>query len=150
MASIRVRTLARALLGPVRWNQLKLALGKADRNAFYDALTEEILRRHLREDSVCVDVGCHSGVILRMMIRFAPKGKFYAFEPLPHLYRGLVEAFSGHNVTLYDVGLSDAKGTSSFNNVISNPAYTGFVKRRYDRPHEDDTTKPSERICSTT
>ena len=54
MASIRVRTLARALLSPVRWNQLKLALGKADRNAFYDALTEEILRRHLREDSVCV------------------------------------------------------------------------------------------------
>lgn len=65
MASIRVRTLARALLGPVCWNQLKLTLGSGDRNAFYDALTEEILRRHLRDDSVCVDVGCHSGVILR-------------------------------------------------------------------------------------
>jgi FkbM family methyltransferase len=140
MALIRVRNLARTLLGPVRWNQLKLALGRVDRNTFYDSLTEEILRRHLREDSICVDVGCHAGVILSMMIRFAPKGKFYAFEPLPHLYHGLVEAFRGQNVTLYDVALSDAKGTSSFNYVISNPAYSGFVKRRYDRPHEDDAT----------
>lgn len=41
---------------------------------------------------------------------------------------------------LSDVALSDAKGTSSFNYVISNPAYSGFVKRRYDRPHEADTT----------
>jgi Methyltransferase FkbM domain len=36
--------------------------------------------------------------------------------------------------------LSDAKGSSTFNYVISNPAYSGLVKRRYDRPHEDDRT----------
>jgi FkbM family methyltransferase len=140
MALIRIKNLGRRMLGPVPWNQLKLALGKVDKNAFYDALTEEILRRRLREGSICVDVGCHSGVILRMMMRFAPKGKFYAFEPLPHLYQGLVEAFRGQNVRLYDVALSDAKGTSTFNYVISNPAYSGFLTRRYDRLREDDTT----------
>ena len=140
MTLTRIKNLGQAMLGPVRWNQLKLAIGKIDRNAFYDALTEEILRRHLREDSICVDVGCHSGVILRMMMRSAPKGKFYAFEPLPHLYHALIEAFQGQNVRLYDVALSDTIGTSTFNYVISNPAYSGFVKRRYDRSHEDDTT----------
>jgi hypothetical protein len=41
------------------------------------------------------------------------------------------------NVHLVEAALSDAAGTASFQHVITNPAYSGLLKRRFDRPHED-------------
>jgi FkbM family methyltransferase len=75
-----------------------------------------------------------------MMAKYAPSGKFYAFEPLPHLFEYLKKNF-GHNrdISLFNIALSDSAGESSFNHVISNPGYSGLVKRRYDRPDEQDT-----------
>lgn len=35
--------------------------------------------------------------------------------------------------------MSNTEGESSFNYVISSPAYSGLIKRRYDRPQETDT-----------
>jgi len=63
----------------------------ADKNRLYDIQTLEIMKRVLREDSNCVDVGCHQGSILREMLRLAPKGTHFAFEPLPGMYEGLRE-----------------------------------------------------------
>ena len=111
-----------------------------DKNCFYDALTEIVFSRSLSENATCVDVGCHQGAILDKMMAYAGRGKFYAFEPLPHLFEGLKERYQHHkNVTLYNTALSDTVGKSSFNYVITNPGYSGLIKRRYDRPEEQDT-----------
>jgi FkbM family methyltransferase len=128
--------LARRFLGTVRWYRLLLASGQIDRNGFYDGLTEECMRHWLREDSVCVDVGCHVGNVLRMMIRHAPKGKFYAFEPLPALYQSLLRNFPDPRVKVFDVALHDREGLRDFIYVVTNPGYSGFLRRRYDRPDE--------------
>jgi FkbM family methyltransferase len=130
----------RRTLGPVHWNRLKLRMGRFDRNGYYDALTEEVMRRWLRPDSVCVDVGCHTGQLLRTMMRHAPEGRFYAFEPIPALHRALADGFRDPRVRVFPYALSDRAGSSTFNHVLSNPGYSGLVRRRYDRPHEDDTT----------
>lgn len=135
-----LKLIVRGMLGPVRWNRLLLSLGRCDRNAYYDALTEEILKRWLQPDSVCIDVGCHTGAILRIMLSYAAKGRFYAFEPLPDLFRGLVESFRNDRVVLSELALSDHAGLEPFNHVITNPGYSGFVMRRYDRPREQDET----------
>jgi FkbM family methyltransferase len=96
-----------------------------------------VMRRVLRKDSNCVDVGCHQGSVLREMLRFAPKGTHFAFEPLPELYQGLVESFGNvANLQLHDCALSDVAGTASFEHVVSNPGYSGLRRRRYDRPDE--------------
>lgn len=108
-----------------------------DRNRRYDIQTLEVMRAVLRKDSNCVDVGCHQGSILREMLRFAPQGTHFAFEPLPELYQGLVRTFGGvTNLHLHDQALSDVAGTMSFQHVVSNPGYSGFRQRRYDRPDE--------------
>jgi FkbM family methyltransferase len=108
-----------------------------DRNRLYDAQTLAVMTRVLHEDSNCVDVGCHQGSVLREMLRLAPKGTHFAFEPLPEMYRGLEESFGSlANVHLHECALSDAAGTASFQHVVSNPGYSGFRRRRYDRPHE--------------
>ena len=108
-----------------------------DKNRLYDIQTLAVMKRVLQIDSNCVDVGCHQGSILREMLRFAPKGTYFAFEPLPEMYQGLLESFGSlANIHLYDYALSDTAGTTSFQYVVSNPGYSGFRQRRYDRPHE--------------
>ena len=126
-------------LGGVRWPEWELSRGRIDKNTYYDRLTELVMKRVLKPTSVCIDVGCHEGSILRLMMKYAPNGTFFAFEPIPHLYEKLKERFKQQNVKIYDLALSDSKGTSSFNYVITNPGYSGLKKRRYDRPHEEDT-----------
>lgn len=115
--------------------------GLISRGEYYNRLTEMIIKKVARNDSTCIDVGCHHGDILDIMIRYAPSGTFFAFEPLPQLYDMLTAKYSANvRVTVYNIALSNTTGESSFNYVITNPGYSGLKKRRYDRPHEEDTT----------
>jgi FkbM family methyltransferase len=96
------------------------------------------MKKVLTSTSICVDVGCHEGAILQLMMKYAPEGTFLAFEPLPHLYQRLSINFAVGNAKVFDVALSDSAGISSFNYVVSNSAYSGLRRRRYDRPYETD------------
>jgi FkbM family methyltransferase len=108
------------------------------KNQQYDQQTKAILKKHLRKTSNCIDVGCHKGEMLDEILKFAPEGQHYCFEPIPHLYDELPKKF-GQNCHFYCLGLSDTKGETSFNYVISNPSYSGFERREYDKPDEKDT-----------
>lgn len=110
------------------------------KNQRYDRLTTGVIRRVCRPDSHCVDVGCHKGEILDLLLQAAPVGLHYGFEPIPMLFENLKIKYAGReNCRLLDIALSDKPGTSSFNYVVSNPSYSGLLKRRYDRAHEEDT-----------
>ena len=111
--------------------------GIIDKNLLYDMQTIEVMRRVLGSDSNCVDVGCHQGAILKEMIRFAPNGIHFAFEPLPDLYQSLLKEFGDNrSLKIFNYALGDASGIVSFQHVVTNPGYSGFLKRRYDRPNE--------------
>jgi FkbM family methyltransferase len=107
-------------------------------NILYDQQTAQIIQRVLAPDSSCVDVGCHEGSILDEMLKSAPRAVHYAFEPLPHLFAGLQAKYGGNpNVNLHELALSEAPGEATFQHVVSNPGYSGLLRRRFDRPHED-------------
>jgi FkbM family methyltransferase len=112
----------------------QLALrGIANRkNAIYDAQTIEVMRRVLRPDSGCIDIGAHKGSILKEILNRAANGSHYAFEPLPHLAEELKNRFPSVNV--YQVALSDKAGESEFYYVTNAPGYSGLRRRIYDRP----------------
>ena len=105
-----------------------------DANTLYDRQTVAVMKRCLSENSNCVDVGCHTGQILKQILSYAPIGTHHAFEPLPELYRKLTESFP--NVKIHNLALSDAVGETSFQHVKSFTAYSGFRIRKYDRPDE--------------
>ena len=96
----------------------------AVKNAAYDEETFAVMRRCLRADSTCVDVGCHHGSVLEEMIRVAPAGKHYAFEPIPYMYEELRTNFPQVNV--FSTALSDASGDTTFQHVKSSPGYSGL------------------------
>ncbi len=109
------------------------------RNQQYDRDTQHIIRRICKPDSHCIDVGCHKGEILDLFIAAAPKGRYYAFEPIPAMFADLQRKYAQNaNVQVYDCALSDAQGEAEFNHVLTNPAYSGLQKRQYDRKDEQD------------
>lgn len=110
------------------------------RNHRYDLLTKKIIRHYCHQNSNCIDAGAHEGDVLNWFLKYAPKGKHFAFEPLPLLYKKLSKKFSGKNCSIHKIALSKTKSVAPFNYVISNPAYSGLLKRKYDKKEETDTT----------
>jgi FkbM family methyltransferase len=93
-----------------------------------------ILSYVLVEDSCCVDVGAHHGDVLALCRAFAPRGRHFAFEPIPALAAQLRERFPG--VDVHELALSDEAGDADFHHVVTNPGYSGLRRRSYARPDE--------------
>ena len=99
-------------------------------NLTYDRLTKLIIKKAVKENSNCIDIGCHKGEILDLILQNAPKGTHFAFEPIPHFYDLLVQKF-GDKATVFPHALANTEGTTSFNYVKNAPAYSGIKKRSY-------------------
>ncbi len=109
------------------------------KNQQYDQQTKKILKKVLEKTNNCVDVGCHEGEVLEIMLQHAPLGTHFGFEPIPSFFNSLEKKFP-NNCKFYQLGLSNEKGTSTFNHVVTNPGYSGIKKRKYDKPNERDTS----------
>lgn len=108
------------------------------RNLRYDRETVEVMRRVLKPESNCADIGAHEGDILRHMMLLAPRGKHAAFEPIPRLASRLRASFPRAEV--YEAACSDGTGWKDFVLVENAPAYSGLRPRLYDRPDAALTT----------
>lgn len=122
-------TAKRLILGTILESPAKLLLYRLTRakNNLYDVRTIEIMRRVLRDDSVAIDIGAFEGSMLRHMIRFAPRARHFAFEPLPDRCAQLKRRFPGMNVLPY--ALSDAPGEEPYFEVVAYPAMSGLRHR---------------------
>ncbi len=102
-------------------------------NQRYDRQTFKVIKSVCRQDSNCIDIGCHKGEVMDIFLKYAPSGKHYGFEPIPNLFDFLLEKYEATSVKVYDYALSNHSGMTSFNYVVSNPSYSGLKKRKYDK-----------------
>lgn len=113
--------------------QLQLAYEWRNPIARRDRLDNERLREllafSLREDSNCVDVGCHQGEVLREMIRLAPRGRHIAFEPVPASHAALAASLPG--VEVRQAAAADEDGEAEFVVVPDLPSHSGLRERSY-------------------
>jgi len=115
---------------------------------------EKAMARILKPDSNCVDVGCHIGSTLSLMVRLAPRGVHWAFEPIPQKASWLRSKFP--EVSIREIALSNESGTAAFHENLTRPGFSGFSEQagRGDRTiehvvrHErlDDVLPPSQRV----
>jgi FkbM family methyltransferase len=89
------------------------------------------MKKNIEKNSNCVDIGCHKGEILNLMLKYSPEGKHYAFEPIPHLFAELEKRFK-NKVQIFPYALSDSEGYTTFQFVKNAPAYSGLKRRKYD------------------
>ena len=101
------------------------------KNLKYDRLTRKILKKFLKKNDNCIDIGCHKGEILDLMLKYAPNGKHYAFEPIPYLFKELENRYK-NKAEVFPYALSENHGESTFQLVTNAPAYSGIKRRRYD------------------
>ena len=99
-------------------------------NEKYDRETRAVLKKVCHRDSVCVDIGCFKGDILKAMIKAAPHANHFAFEPVPDQFQFLQQHFS-QKATLFPYALGNSNGTTTFNFVKTNPTYSGLQQREY-------------------
>jgi FkbM family methyltransferase len=120
---------------PTVFHDAKTWMDSAEgKNFQYDLQTVAVMSRVLEPTSSCVDVGSFEGHLLAHMVARAPKGRHYAVEPLPEKAAELQRLFP--QVCVLRFALSDASGPTEFQHVVTNPAYSGLRRRRYDRPVE--------------
>ncbi len=96
-----------------------------------------VLSSVLARDGNAIDVGAHSGAILREIVRVAPEGRHIAFEPLPRCIDLLRREFP--QVDVREAALSDRNGTTSFIHVEQAPEYSGMRERTY--PGAEDSPR---------
>ncbi|MBI3259966.1 MAG: FkbM family methyltransferase [Ignavibacteriae bacterium] len=113
----------------------------------YDRLTKKIMRKVITPTSNCIDVGCHKGEMLNHILKSAPNGKHFAFEPIPSLFKQLQYKYS-KSAAILPYALSDKKGTTTFNYVKNAPAYSGINKRTYvvENPDIEEITVEMMRL----
>jgi FkbM family methyltransferase len=97
----------------------------------YDIQLSAVIKKALPPNAVCVDIGCHKGLILDMLIRQCPAGTFYAFEPIPYLYNLLQRKYRHvPRVHVFDVALGSEIGSASFHINTTSPGLSGFHRRK--------------------
>ena len=107
-----------------------------DRNATYDRQSFEVMARVLGPGSSGIDVGAHDGLYLAELVRLAPQGRHWAFEPIPHLAAALTERFP--TVEVHAGALGDRPGPAAFRFVEGAPQNSSFMRRPWDPPVVDD------------
>jgi FkbM family methyltransferase len=127
------------LAGPARSLYRRLwPLSPDEWNVRYDGQAEAVMARVLTAKSNCLDVGAHTGTVLRIILQYAAQGRHVAFEPLPHCAAQLRVDFP--QVEVREVALSEAAGDTTFEHVVTNPGYSGLRRRLYERPDEEIRT----------
>jgi len=102
------------------------------KNIYYDILTKKLMKKVLKNQSNCIDIGGFKGEITDEILKFSPKGQHFIFEPIPDLFKNIEAKFkSRSNISVINLAVSDKKGTSTFRFVPNFPAYSGLKKRDY-------------------
>lgn len=98
-----------------------------------DILLKKILKKNLIKNSNVIDIGCHKGEILDIILKYAPEGHHFAIEPIPYYYENLKLKF--RDVMLFSCALSDQNGYAEFYWIKDQPAYSGLKPRTFNENH---------------
>ena len=87
---------------------------------------EQTMRQLIKPDSNCIDIGSHIGSFLSLLVRFAPRGKHIAFEPVPEKALWLKKKFP--EVEVRNLALGDKHERLTFYQNASDPGFSGLAK----------------------
>lgn len=126
----RLERPARILHGLVTMRTWRPAPSEWERRDARDAACiRDLLKKILKRDSNCIDIGAHGGCFLRLFLEFAPEGRHLAFEPIPSLAAELRRHFPA--VEIHECALSDQEGQAEFQYIPELPGWSGLRPQPY-------------------
>jgi FkbM family methyltransferase len=143
--SLLVGTLLEQPAKRLRW--LMEAPKRARNPELIDILTEgervdQVIRRLVGESSNCIDVGCHVGSVLSLLVKLAPRGRHMAFEPVPWKARRIARKFP--QVEVRQMAVGDTSGEAPFQIDRRKSGYSGF--RAAPTSNAFEITVPCDRL----
>ena len=93
---------------------------------------EKLLAAELQPNANGIDIGAHEGEFLKLLIKYAPQGKHWAFEPLPEYFTRLTDTFK--QVAVHHIALSDRSGKATFYKAVGAEAMSGLKPQHYPVP----------------
>lgn len=87
-----------------------------------------ILGKLLKPDSCGVDVGCHIGSFLGLLLKYSPNGKHTAIEASATKGKWLKRGYP--SVKVLQFAVSDKNGTATFEEDINNPGFSHLLESR--------------------
>lgn len=115
---------------PLRWIRSIPELLDRRRHPEWNSVRDEgkaidrLLKDVIKENSNCIDIGCHLGAMLNAMQRLAPKGVHVAFEPTPYKARWLRQRYPA--IEIRPEALSDQPGTVEFYCQSNQSGFSGL------------------------
>jgi FkbM family methyltransferase len=91
-----------------------------------DERVQKLLRKVVRYNTNCVDVGYHYGSMLSRFCSLAPQGRHVAFEAIPSKVRFLRRKFP--EVEIFETAVSDHAGSESFYINLGATGFSGLAK----------------------
>jgi FkbM family methyltransferase len=87
---------------------------------------EQAMREIIQSDMNCIDIGCHIGSSLSLMLCLSPRGRHIAFEPIPKKAKWLRRKFP--EVEIKALALGDKRERRTFFQNASRPGFSGFAE----------------------
>jgi FkbM family methyltransferase len=142
LKSLLVRTPAEAPLKTLRtlW-ELRHLRERPELHAIYTEgwAIDNVLRRIVRPDSNCVDIGCHIGSMLSELLQLAPQGNHAAFEPIPKKAEWLRRRFP--EVEVFEVALAEHAGEAAFFVNTEATGWSGLQRHGQAAVHQELTVR---------
>jgi FkbM family methyltransferase len=95
---------------------------------------ERLWKRIVREDSNCIDAGCHYGSMLSRFCSLAPLGHHVAVEAVPQKVAFLRRKF--REVEVLNLALSDQPGTATFYIDANTSGFSSLARHSEGKFHE--------------
>jgi FkbM family methyltransferase len=105
---------------------------------------EQAMRQIIRGDVNCIDIGCHIGSSLSLMLHYSPRGRHIAFEPVLEKARWLRRKFP--EVEIKALALGDKREKLTFFQNVSRPGFSGFAKGSTTRDEVVEQTVDCEML----
>ena len=109
-----------------------------------EARIARFIKKAVGPASNCVDVGCHLGLILSLIVRRSPAGRHVAYEPNPTQSRWLSRKFP--EVDVRRKAVSDRDGELDFHIHLDRSGYSGLKRLGGPAERVETLTVPVVRL----
>ncbi len=106
----------------------------------------QAMRRLIRRDSNCIDVGAHIGSTLAFIRSLAPRGEHWGFEAIAEKAQWLRRKFP--EVNIEQVALGDRAGQIAFHQNLSRPGFSGIGERHARKSSHGGTTSDTWKVVT--